>query len=69
MPLDDDDAAALADLAAEAEIGRAGWVRGAIRTAADDPRIARRIARHADQTAWGGRREGAGRRPRITEES
>lgn len=60
VPLDDDDYDRLTTRATDAGVGRAAWVRGAIR-AADDPEVAAAIARRADQTGWGGRREGAGR--------
>ena len=63
VPLEDDDDAHLTDRANEAHVGRAAWVRGAIRAATADRATADAIAKHADQTGWGGRREGAGRPP------
>jgi hypothetical protein len=65
VPLGDEDAARLKERAFEAGIGSAAWVRGAIRAASDDQKIAEAIATKADQSTWGGRRLGAGR-PRRT---
>lgn len=61
VPLDENDDDHLTDRANDAGVGRAAWVRGAIRAATANRAVADAIAEHADQTGWGGRREGAGR--------
>jgi len=68
VPLEEDDNEALTRLAAAADTGAAAWVRGAIRTAAADERIARKIAENSDQAGWGGWRPGAGRPKRAMTE-
>lgn len=65
VPLSDDDDAALSALAAAAGVGKAGWIRGAIRAATAQSDIADQVASSADQQRWGGRRPGAGRPARI----
>lgn len=66
VPLDDEDDAHLTNRANDAGVARAAWVRGAIRAATADQQIADAIAEHADQTGWGGRREGAGRPSQLS---
>jgi len=61
VPLEDGDTHLLRELAATAGVSRAAWVRGAIRAASDSTEMADKVAAHADNSSWGGYREGAGR--------
>lgn len=61
LRLDEDDDLKLSALAEAAGIARAAWLRGAIRAASDSTEMATMIATRADNTSWGGYRDGAGR--------
>ncbi|PKZ40779.1 hypothetical protein CYJ76_11260 [Kytococcus schroeteri] len=62
------DAQAFATLVEESGLTRSGWVRGAIRAAMASPEIAQAIAEAGDRTGHGGRRPGAGRPRRVSEQ-
>lgn len=63
VPLEDGDERLLKELVATAGVSRAAWVRGAIRAASSSAETAGKIAERADNSGWGGYREGAGRPP------
>lgn len=65
--LGEEEAAALVALVAASGLSRWQWVRGAIRAAAADPKVAATIAAAAPPDGRGGRRPGAGRPRKLSE--